>query len=274
MKPNVLVISSGGLKGFIDLGALDYFDNKNLLSEIKYVVGCSVGSLVGLMWIIKYDKIKTILTGMNINLVPKTPNLCLTDIILKNGLFDMKFIEDTIRNILIESYGFVPTLKQLYEFTGYDFHIATTNVTDFKLEFLNYTTHPTLLTTKAILMSCCIPYLFQEIEYNSHKYRDGALFNPFPIDLLDKDENHTIGLSTVNVENYRPCEGMSNSFYTNLFNLTSIPLLSIKEKIKYSDRCKVLELFCKDDNRFEMYKAGRELAIEFYKKEYAPLIDI
>ena len=273
MKPNVLVISSGGLKGFLDLGALDYFDNKKLLSEIKYVVGCSVGSLVSLMWIIKYDKIKTILTGMNINLVPKSPNLCLTDIILKNGLFDMDFIENTLRTILIESYGFVPTLKQLYEFSGYEFYIATTNITDFKLEFLNYKSNPNLLTSKAILMSCCIPYLFQEIEYNEHKYRDGALFNPFPIDLLDKDENYTLGISTVNIENYKPCEG-SNSFYHNMFNLTSIPLLSIKEKIKYSDRCKILELYSSNDNRFEMYKAGRELAIEFYKKEYAPLIDI
>jgi len=43
-----LVLSSGGIKGFLQLGVLDYLYSNGYLDHIKYVSGCSVGAMIGL----------------------------------------------------------------------------------------------------------------------------------------------------------------------------------------------------------------------------------
>ncbi|GAH01238.1 unnamed protein product, partial [marine sediment metagenome] len=50
-KPNILVIGPGGIKGFYYCGALLSLDSGGILSDVDTIVGCSVGSLIGLLLI-------------------------------------------------------------------------------------------------------------------------------------------------------------------------------------------------------------------------------
>src|SRR5437762_49683 len=49
--PTVLVLGPGGIKGFIELGALLYFEQQTqFLSQIKIIIGVSIGSMIGLLY--------------------------------------------------------------------------------------------------------------------------------------------------------------------------------------------------------------------------------
>lgn len=49
-RPQALVLSPRGEKGFLQLGALAYLDGKHFLTDVKTICGCSVGSIIGLLY--------------------------------------------------------------------------------------------------------------------------------------------------------------------------------------------------------------------------------
>ena len=55
MLYNELIISSGGNKGFATLGALTYFSKYYPIYNIKYLTGCSFGSIICLFLNIGYN---------------------------------------------------------------------------------------------------------------------------------------------------------------------------------------------------------------------------
>ena len=44
---DTLILSSGALYGISYIGCLQYMEELNILSQIKTIIGCSVGSIVG-----------------------------------------------------------------------------------------------------------------------------------------------------------------------------------------------------------------------------------
>ena len=57
---DTLVLSGGGVNGILELGALQYCNDKNLLSSIKTYVGTSIGSIICYLLIIGYTPVEII----------------------------------------------------------------------------------------------------------------------------------------------------------------------------------------------------------------------
>lgn len=281
-KPNILVLSSGGLKGFLQLGAIHELEKYDILSEVDCIITCSVGSIIGLLYLIGYNSVKAFLTGIDINLMPEVFKLDILGIIAKTGIFDMEFIRSKLKSIVEEKYGYIPTLKELYELTNKEFFITVSNITLKKLEYLNRQDNPNLSCIEAVLMSSCIPLLFKEIEYNNYIYRDGALLNSFPIDLFDNDDENNKDNITLGINSQQNIS-IGVGILTNISNTISLPLNKIKDLIisKKTDRCLILTLeiddissgiSCENDEKFYMYEKGRILTNIFIKEHYKHLI--
>ena len=66
MKPEILVLSSGGSKGLAHLGALSFYEMNNQLTNIHTYVGCSIGSMISLLLNVGYkaSELAELFSGM------------------------------------------------------------------------------------------------------------------------------------------------------------------------------------------------------------------
>jgi predicted acylesterase/phospholipase RssA len=92
------------------------------------------------------------------------------------------------------------TFDQLYKLTSKNLIITTTNLSSNNCIYLNHVNYPNMSVHLAIKMSCCIPFIFEPIEYNNEYYVDGGLLNMFPIKYIKKkDLSKTIGINIENI---------------------------------------------------------------------------
>jgi predicted acylesterase/phospholipase RssA len=270
--PDVLVLGPGGMKVFLELGALLKLDSVDMLKNVHTYIGCSIGSLVALLLVSGYKPIEIIndLFGENIAEIFSFSNI---ELIWKNsGLLDPKTIEERINSKILEKFGKIPTLEQLYYFTGLNFISVTLNITKDQVEHLSKDTEPGLSCVKAVMMSMNVPGIFYQIVYKNCFYIDGALGNPYPIDIMDDGRNKILGISVVE----------KNDFSTDIhvqyiFKIiySSMNQLKIRIKNECSPLCQHIELLSpwldtfgvtlNKDNKIQMILIGYREAEKFIK---------
>ena len=122
MNYETLYLTSGGTNGYVYIGALQILERKNLLKNLKRVIGCSVGSIFSLFYILGYKSkdILKILTLQNvediyINQKVNNDNIIL-NLTMNLGLNDGNGIIRLI-NIFLEHKNISNniTLKELYK---------------------------------------------------------------------------------------------------------------------------------------------------------------
>jgi len=197
---DVLVIGPGGIKGYQELGAIYYLDSIGKLNNVRTIIGVSVGSIIGLM----------IATGISIKeiIYLAVENVDIVDLDLENidviamlnnirtkfGLFSSQKIEDTLSNILINKYGYIPTLKQLYNITDMELIMVQFSLTSKTKKYFSHLTEPDISCIKALSLSINIPGIFFMKEYKGEVYIDGAFGDPYPVLLKDDGKNNILGI--------------------------------------------------------------------------------
>ena len=114
-----------------------------------------------------------------------------------------------------------------------------------KSAIINRHTHPELSCVKATIMSCCIPFLFQQYKYKGNIYIDGALTNPYPIDIFDDGKTPILGIYIVGDA------GESNEGVSWYFKMViNSPINELRRRIisASSPACKHIKLMCNDPN--------------------------
>ena len=267
-RPKVLLLGPGGVKGFLLLGSLLFFEKVKFLKDIKKIVGISVGSMAGLLYIIGCS-ITEILEFAIVTNIIDISTIDVINIMKKNGLISHDAIRKRLRDKVTEKYGFVPTLKQLYLMTGYEFEIVVTNLDKDTTEYFNHQTEPDLCCVEAVLMSITIPLIFQSYVYKNNIYLDGAISQAFPIQKY-KDEN----VFAIMLKGAR--SDPKESFFSYLYHIIKL-LTSITEKnLDVPPNTKILHLNYQIDDtigvkltfdkKVEMFMFGYYKAHEFYKK--------
>jgi NTE family protein len=243
-NPTVLILGSGGVKGYMMIGSLLLLEKTSLLSNIKTIVGISIGSFIGLLFSIGCSITEILELSLTTNLSDMMSSFDLNHIQTYNGVFPHHLFRSKIEQKLKSKFGFIPTFSQLYMMTGYKFICVVTNMDDDKAEYFSHETEPDLLVSEAVIMSMNIPLLFHMYKYKNKLYADGAILNPLPIELFDdgKTDILTIYLGESHID---PQVSLMN------YVLKIIKLVSEKEKQKIlqiqSERCKLIELI--DESR-------------------------
>lgn len=187
---DVLVMSGGGIRTAILLGALQYIDESVGIESIQTYVGTSAGAISSLFLIIGMRPIDIlgVLVRMNIkNMCDEHGHLnsitrIASNFFTKYGLFSTDNMKLTIEKIL-ETHKVRAdiTLKELYDAYKKDLVVVSYNVGDKQCEYMSRRTHPDLKCVDAVCMSSCIPLIFVPFEHADSKYIDGGIYDNFAI---------------------------------------------------------------------------------------------
>lgn len=258
-RPDTLVLSSGSDKGMAEVGVLDRLSSEGVLSEVKTIIGCSVGAIIGYLLAIGCTPHETMIFGLSLHLFENSAQL--GRLAQEYAVCDHSVIVDKLTQITLLKLRKLPTLLELYQECGYHFIAPTVNTA---LEipaviYNDYLIAPEMLALEAVKRSMSIQPLFPPVYDNGGTFVDGAIIDPFPIQLMDDGLRSVVG---INVETIG---GVSSTFIGHMSLITSILVDQIKRlKIqRASNKVKIITVrlpnaALNDDplQRLDMFYAG------------------
>ena len=237
-KPDVFVLGPGGAKGYLELGLLLKLEEEQHLSDVTEWTGCSIGAAIALICVAGYSAMEMIQDSFNLNIVNNLSDINTLDKLTESpGLLTINTTETFLKNKLIDKFGYVPTLKQLYLATGILFNSVVYNLDKERPEYLNKDTEPDLCCVKAVIMSMSIPGIVIPRVHKGNVYVDGAIGDPYPVLYHDDGHKKILGVYIENTPDNKTSE--SNPLLY-LYRCAQASMKVIRQKsVKYSsENCK------------------------------------
>jgi predicted acylesterase/phospholipase RssA len=178
---DTLVLSGGSVNGISTLGVLQYMYDNNKLQHVKNYYGTSIGSVICYLLILGYNPTEILLNVISEKLIDNYKKINVVDIANGNGGFKWKSIDDFLTNCTLVKCEQPMSFEDIWKRYHVHFVCTAYNVNKKKIEYFSYLTHPKLLCTAAIRMSCNIPLLFPRYRYLDNYYIDGGIVDNFPI---------------------------------------------------------------------------------------------
>jgi len=193
--PNVLVLGPGGIKGIIEIGAIMAIEEyrPKFIPNLNVICGVSIGAVIGLLITAGYTSNDILLDGMLIDLFRDISNISIQDVLSNQGVFSSEPIRERLTQRMTDKFGIVPSLQQLYMFTGIEFMTVTVGHKSGVL-YLSYKNFPNLSVVEAVIRSINIPMAFSRLEIDNDVFIDGAFGNPYPVDQYDFGNNKILGV--------------------------------------------------------------------------------
>lgn len=242
--PEVLVLGPGGVKGFLELGALILLESEGYLKNITTYVGVSIGAIISLLLVAGYTATEIISDAIETNLLQDLSSINFKDIKENTGLLSNRSIKEKLITRLEDKFGFVPNLEQLYMITGLEFMCVTMNLSKDRAEYLSRHSDPSMNSVDAVLLSSNIPLLFYKLKYKGSVYIDGAFGNPYPVDQYDDGSRDILGIYITSGDTTRKVtEDFHITMY--LYKIIDSSMIQIRDRIiqSSSNRCKHLCLY-------------------------------
>lgn len=249
--PTTLVIGPGGVKGFLEVGALQALEFFLILKNIRRVVGVSVGSVVGLLVAAGFTPAEITFYALNVDLSreiflakPFTQEVFMS----KNGFFSTAGIENYITKLIKTKFPHVPTMAELYELTKIELVVVATNITKCEPTYFSRLTTPNLSCIEAVLMSISIPLVFEYREMYDQRFVDGALTDPLPIQLYPNEDQLVLRI----VDNANQGSDLLSYIYTtfslSMEYMAKEKLTKLMQDKDFQRRCRIIELTASDFN--------------------------
>jgi len=221
-----LVISGGAVKVIATLGCLKFFEEKQLLRNIKNFVGTSAGAVICFFIILGYssveilDFMKDIFNDDSLSRVLHVDDIFAMTSTL--GISDGKALIKLFQKILYQKTKHLDiTFLDLAKKFGKNLVVSVSNITHEQEEFLNVDTTPDMSVIDALRMTCSIPLLFTPVKWNGCMYVDGALYNNFPMSYFIKQGHVFADIIGINIQsvNYQNITDIM-SYISFLLNTT------------------------------------------------------
>ncbi len=254
-----LVISGGGIKGFISIGAIKYLEEICLLRNFISYTGSSVGAILVFLISIGYTSTELINIILKID-VMKYLTVDIDNIYTNLGIYSTDNLVKLIKSMGIQkNIPYDCTFQKHYELTNKKLQIVGTNLTKSRCEIFSYEKTPDMKIYDAIRITFNVPFLFTRCMYNGCLYVDGGITNNAPMELTD-DINKTLGI-ILSVDFNNKCNGIVD--YINL--LTKVLIKDHVIYKKYQDNC--INLYLPDFQSFN-FDINLEKKIEMIEKGY------
>ena len=235
-----LIMTGGGLSGLVYIGIYRFFKEHEVLKDVHYMAGTSIGAffvfLFGLN--IDYDKIENICMGLSRKSAVVEFNPCnLLNIRATHGLYKTDRFKPYLVDLLKEKYDIEDiTFSEYIKLTGVDIHISATCLnTHSHLDLCN-DTFPDMSVITAILASMSVPILFQPVIYNDMMLVDGGCSDNLDIYNVVKNKLNKALYISLEPDSSFTTEQLQNNFM--LYSLSV--MLSL---IKSSHTIRIIEDF-------------------------------
>ncbi len=273
-----LIISSGGVKGYLMLGALKELDQFHPLEKFTYYTGSSMGSLLSAILAVgcSIEEMEAILVEIEW--------FDFFDIKIRHFLDEMGFIE----TFQLQQYfkavfaykNISPTLtfQELFNQTGKVLTVAVTNVTKRIGEIHCYKTTPHFPILQSLIMSISIPIIFKPIRYNGSLYSDGGIVNHFPYYYHKDTKKMGICLMDRNLfDEMISIPERENPLVSYMIDIMSsmqdeMVRMKMKEKktkntIFIYDQTNPADMKIPKEDKYKMMEKGALFAKKYYRKE-------
>lgn len=250
-------ISGGGTKGIMSLGMLRAFDQhlplkigKTRIQFFQTILGfsgCSVGSLLALMFLLNLDTttIENIFHPFLSSLQNIIPRPDVGMLINSFGLDRGEALRDII-SLTLRSAGIYEgvTFRDLKRLLHRDFSCVASNLQTQKAVYFSADTSPETKVIDAIVMSCTVPLMFAPLRYQGAVMVDGALTHNMP-------RNTPID-ETLFVEFAADGEQVNDMNHINEF-LVSLMMMTLERERTWYSKAHTINL------RLPHTESGREL---------------
>lgn len=161
-KPKIgLAFGGGGARGLSHIGVIKAFEEFNLTFD--YVSGTSVGSILGAAYA----------NGMTSSEIYDIAKKLKVKDIKTNKLFFMPSKTDGLEELMIESFGNLNIEELKFPYSAVAVDMKSTKEVCIS--------HGNL--AKAVAGSCCVPGIFQPVEFGDRLLCDGGLQNTIPANI-------------------------------------------------------------------------------------------
>ena len=181
-----LVLSGGGPTMIQGLGILQSLEENKFLNmnDIESIYGTSAGMIVATLICLKFDweTINDYVIKRPWQDVFKIQVQTIFDAYTNRGVYDLKIIETCLKPLFnAKDLSLSITLEEFYQYSKIELHFFSFEINEFKLTDVSHITHPNLLLTQAILMTCAIPVLLTPFIVDNKCYIDGGMVCNYPL---------------------------------------------------------------------------------------------
>lgn len=274
MDFKILAFGGGGSRGILHSGAIKYLEEKNMLSSVNELYGCSVGSIfaTALAFGLKSQHIETLSKKFT-----SFDDLFFKDLTLdrfeenfeKKGFFEMDNLETFFSSLFFEATGLQLKDKKISD-SLIPLRICATNLTKKCLTIFQ----GDISVLKAIRASCCLPGIFCPQKINNSLYIDGGYLTNMVLDFIPlekKEKTLEIAIKFDKIKiNFKTIKSMGfPEFLYSLYKISCIYERKMKKKNN------ILELYYKltsgisdvsEIQNIEMIEKGYELTRLFFTK--------
>jgi NTE family protein len=246
-----LVLSGGSIKGFSILGAIQYLEEKNIMKDIKNLIGSSFGAIVCFCLVIGYDSLsisKLLAHYVHEYDVSDTIVDNIINITFTMGIDNGDYIISCLKKILHFKYQCNDiTFIELAKKSGKNLVICGANVSASNSEYFCLDNTPDMSVVLALRISTSIPLIFCPVMHNNSIYVDGGLFNNFPIDYFTESNplKDTIGISVINTLSK---EENPNNIFTYIAMIINSMLNKLNDKTINTSKQNVVLMNINGDN--------------------------
>ena len=172
-----LTIGGDNFKGAAFIGALVYLHQQNYLDYLDEFNGTSIGSYIGIMYIIGFKPYDILQELLNINL-KQLWELNLNKLQNEYCILSTKPFE-IFNNIIKKKENKIDnmTIQNFYDKYKININIYSVSIKMRKIITFNTNTYPNLLLITALQASCSIPFLFPPVKINDDYFIDGCCKN-------------------------------------------------------------------------------------------------
>jgi predicted acylesterase/phospholipase RssA len=265
----ILALGGGGTKGFLEIGALEELEERvGPLHEhfTEGIYGCSIGSIIGtaVAFGVPVSKIRERFKQFPMSELFKI-DMNVDDILTKKGIFGMTVLETKVA-ALFQSVG-IPIETKVLGDALVPLKIQASNITK-GIPVIFQKNIPVL---KAILASCCIPFVFRPQQINDSLYVDGGFLTNLLMTVVpESEQKRTLSFSIIHSDPYitplklkkmNPVEYMYKLYKTScLYERKKIPVPNNLDL--YYDKGNGLTTWTSEEQD-DMVLAGRRLTNDF-----------
>jgi hypothetical protein len=174
---NDLFIGGGGYSGVMFIGVLEYLHENNLL-DVKNFYGCSIGALIGILYLSGCTPKEIILKFLDFNL----SEIVKYDLhnITNNHIIDDTLLDTLINQVFEFNDNHVDmTLSEFSIKTKVNINIHVTKLSTKEHISLNNKDYPDVKLKDALKASMSIPFIFKSVKINGEEYIDGCCKNGY-----------------------------------------------------------------------------------------------
>ena len=254
-----------------------FFSNDTILNirdDLEIVIGSSVGSCIaasialGITSQELIEKIQGITVKAFINI--KAENLL---------QFPTKFGIDSGEAFLnylkywmgLFNKDFNITLKEIYDQSNIHLILVTTCIKQKKCCYLDHINYPDMPLLIAIRASCCVPIIYNPVEYKDHLFIDGTITNDLPFCLVKDKLDSSIGFYFKINTHLNNLAGYMRTILECMLHTNTFSKRKYKENIQEIDM-NAVELF-QDLNQQDIsliteicYQISKKFIIDFQNK--------